>query len=296
MRISNLSQSLQTKRNIYSLQNRIAEGQVRLSTGTRIQRASDDPTAALEGLRISRELRHLDSFQRNISDAQTWLSLADGALQQTNDITIRARNLFIQADSGVLGQDERDAIASELDELAAAVADTANMTRAGHPIFGGTSSSSSPFAADGSHSGNSDEISRQVSTGVNIVVNLNGEETFGTYDAADPAQGNLIQVIKQAATDIRAGADAGQHLNRLDELTQGIHSAIAKIGARQQAVEQHEERLLDRRTQLQAQRSTVLDTDIAEELLELRQNEVAYQAALGVSARVLSTSILDFLR
>ena len=296
MRISNLSQSLQTKRNIYSLQNRIAEGQVRLSTGTRIQRASDDPTAALEGLRISRELRHLDSFQRNISDAQTWLSLADGALQQTNDITIRARNLFIQADSGVLGQDERDAIASELDELAAAVADTANMTRAGHPIFGGTSSSSSPFAADGSHSGNSDEISRQVSTGVNIVVNLNGEETFGTYDAADPAQGNLMQVIKQAATDIRAGADAGQHLNRLDELTQGIHSAIAKVGARQQAVEQHEEHLLDRRTQLQAQRSTVLDTDIAEELLELRQNEVAYQAALGVSARVLSTSILDFLR
>jgi len=296
MRISNLSQSLQTKRNIYSLQNRIAEGQLRLSTGTRIQRASDDPTAALEGLRISRELRHLDSFQRNISDAQTWLSLADGALQQTNDITIRARNLFIQADAGVLGQEERDAIASELDELAAAVADTANMTRAGHPIFGGTSSSSSPFAADGSHSGNSDEISRQVSTGVNIVVNLNGEETFGTYDAADPAQGNLMQVIKQAATDIRAGADAGQHLNRLDELTQGIHSAIAKVGARQQAVEQHEERLLDRRTQLQAQRSTVLDTDIAEELLELRQNEVAYQAALGVSARVLSTSILDFLR
>ena len=296
MRISNLSQSLQTKRNIYSLQNRIAEGQVRLSTGTRIQRASDDPTAALEGLRISRELRHLDSFQRNISDAQTWLSLADGALQQTNDITIRARNLFIQADSGVLGQDERDAIASELDELAAAVADTANMTRAGHPIFGGTSSSSSPFAADGSYSGNSDEISRQVSTGVNIVVNLNGEETFGTYDTADPAQGNLMQVIKQAAADIRAGADAGQHLNRLDELTQGVHSAIAKVGARQQAVEQHEERLLDRRTQLQAQRSTVLDTDIAEELLELRQNEVAYQAALGVSARVLSTSILDFLR
>ena len=183
MRISNLSQSLQTKRNIYSLQNRIAEGQVRLSTGTRIQRASDDPTAALEGLRISRELRHLDSFQRNISDAQTWLSLADGALQQTNDITIRARNLFIQADSGVLGQDERDAIASELDELAAAVADTANMTRAGHPIFGGTSSSSSPFAADGSFSGDTVEISRQVSTGVNIVVNLNGEETFGTYDA-----------------------------------------------------------------------------------------------------------------
>ncbi|NDG96161.1 MAG: flagellar hook-associated protein 3, partial [Actinobacteria bacterium] len=74
------------------------------------------------------------------------------------------------------------------------------------------------------------------------------------------------------------------------------HSAIAKVGARQQAVEQHEERLLDRRTQLQSQRSTVLDTDIAEELLELRQNEVAYQAALGVSARVLSTSILDFLR
>lgn len=296
MRISNLSQSLQTKRNIYSLQNRIAEGQLRLSTGTRIQRASDDPTAALEGLRISRELRHLDSFQRNISDAQTWLSLADGALQQTNDITIRARNLFIQADSGVLGQDERDAIASELDELAAAVADTANMTRAGHPIFGGTSSSSSPFAANGLFSGNGVEISRQVSTGVNIVVNLNGEETFGTYDAADPAQGNLMQVIKQAATDIRAGADAGQHLNRLDELTQGIHSAIAKVGARQQAVEQHEERFLDRRTQLQAQRSTVLDTDIAEELLELRQNEVAYQAALGVSARVLSTSILDFLR
>ena len=296
MRISNLSQSLQTKRNIFSLQNRIAEGQVRLSTGTRIQRASDDPTAALEGLRISRELRHLDSFQRNISDAQTWLSLADGALQQTNDITIRARNLFIQADAGVLGQEERDAIASELDELAAAVADTANMTRAGHPIFGGTSSSSSPFAADGSYSGNSDEISRQVSTGVNIVVNLNGEETFGTYDTADPAQGNLMQVIKQAAADIRAGADAGQHLNRLDELTQGVHSAIAKVGARQQAVEQHEERLLDRRTQLQAQRSAVLDTDIAEELLELRQNEVAYQAALGVSARVLSTSILDFLR
>jgi flagellar hook-associated protein 3 FlgL len=82
----------------------------------------------------------------------------------------------------------------------------------------------------------------------------------------------------------------------MDELQQGVHSAQATIGAKQRAVEGHEERIADTRLSVETNRSEAVDVDITRELLELKATEVSYQASIGVAARVLSASVLDFLR
>ena len=68
MRISNQS-SLQTKRNVSSLQGRIAEHQTNIATGKRVRTMSDDPSAAAQAYKFNRQLRHLNQYSRNLDDA-----------------------------------------------------------------------------------------------------------------------------------------------------------------------------------------------------------------------------------
>ena len=296
MRISNQSQVLQTKRNMSSLQGRIAEHQTNIATGKRVRVMSDDPSAAAQAYKFNRQLRHLDQYSRNLSDAKSWLDLADQVSQTVDDRLTRARDLMLQSDSGVLGQNARSAIAQELRGIAEEVADSLNTTRAGHPIFGGTSSSDTPFDANGVFSGNTKSVLRSVSDTVQLEVNIDGDLIAGAYDAATPADGNIMQVLNAVATDIDNGLAANTHLTRMDELQQGVHSAQATIGARQRAVEGHEERIGDTRLSVEISRSDAIDVDITRELLDLKATEVSYQASIGVAARVLSASVLDFLR
>ena len=296
MRISNQSQVLQTKRNMSSLQGRIAEHQTNIATGKRVRVMSDDPSAAAQAYKFNRQLRHLDQYSRNLSDAKSWLDLADQVSQTVDDRLTRARDLMLQSDSGVLGQNARSAIAQELRGIAEEVADSLNTTRAGHPIFGGTSSSDTPFDANGVFSGNTKSVLRSVSDTVQLEVNIDGDLIAGSYDAATPADGNIMQVLNAVATDIDNGLAANTHLTRMGELQQGVHSAQATIGARQRAVEGHEERIGDTRLSVEISRSDAIDVDITRELLDLKATEVSYQASIGVAARVLSASVLDFLR
>jgi len=296
MRISNQSQTSQMKRTIGSLQSRIATHQTNIATGTRVRSMSDDPAAAAQAFKFNRQLRHLDQYSRNLDDAKTWLNLADQATQTINDRMTRARNLMLQADSGVLGQDPRSAIAVELRAIAAEVSDALNITRAGHPIFGGTSSTDAPFAANGTFSGNGNAVLRSVSDTVRLQVNIAGDDVAGTFNAADPAAGNIMQVLYAAASDLDSGLPASTHLDRMDVLQQSVHSAQATIGSRQRAVDGHEERIADTRVTVEANRSEAVDVDITRELLDLKATEVSYQASIGVAGRVLNSSVMDFLR
>ena len=296
MRISNQSQTTQMKRTIGSLQSRIAEHQTNIATGTRVRSMSDDPAAAAQAFKFNRQLRHLDQYSRNLDDAKTWLNLADQATQTVDDRITRARNLMLQADSGVLGQDPRSAIAEELRGIAAEISDALNITRAGHPIFGGTSAADAPYVANGTFSGNTNAVVRSVSDTVRLQVNIPGEDIAGVFDAANPAAGNIMQVLNAAAADLDGGLPAATHLGRVGELQQIVHSAQATIGARQRAVDGHEERIADTRLTIEANRSETVDVDITRELLDLKSTEVSYQASIGVAGRVLNSSVMDFLR
>jgi flagellin len=117
---------LQVNQNIISLNALRSLGQTskaleknveRLSTGLRINRASDDAAGLTISERLRAQVRGLKRASQNAQEAISLLQTAEGALSETNSILQRVRELAIQAANGILTQNDRGEIQREVDQL-----------------------------------------------------------------------------------------------------------------------------------------------------------------------------------
>ncbi|MCS3854901.1 flagellin-like hook-associated protein FlgL, partial [Salinibacter ruber] len=134
-------QAQQAFQNLSDTSEQLAETRERLTTGLRINSASDDAA----GFEIAEGLEARTGSQqqalRNIGDAKSALSVAEGGLDSQLNILQSAREKAVQAANGSLSQNERNAIAGELQEQVGEINDIAkNTTFNGDKLIeGGTS-------------------------------------------------------------------------------------------------------------------------------------------------------------
>ena len=115
----------------------------KLSSGSRIVRASDDAASLAVGTKLKADVAALKQAQINASHGQSVLQVADGALQQVSDILIRMKALSTQAVSGSLSDTERGYLDTEFTELAAQLDGISSQTK-----FNGTALLDGAFTAD----------------------------------------------------------------------------------------------------------------------------------------------------
>src|SRR4051812_31397041 len=122
--------------------NKLGELQQKLSSGKEISKPSDSPAAAGSAMLLRSEVTASQQYSRNADDGLGWLGAADGALSSVMDQVNRVRDLVVQGlSSGAYGgQEARDAIAAEIDNLRNASIGVANTKYLDRPIFGGTTS------------------------------------------------------------------------------------------------------------------------------------------------------------
>lgn len=280
-----------------SAHRRLVSSQQRISSGKQLTKPSDSPTGVMSSLNRRAELRRYDQFARSANDANAWLNTADSTLSTVVDRVHRARDLLLGAVNASADQQSRNASATELESLGDELVGLANTTYLGRPIFAGVVDTRTAYAADGTYQGDGSAIVRAIGPGADVTVNLGGEAVFGTQDA-DPAQGNLFQLVRQAAADLRAGNVAGANaaIGRLDGALDRVAGAQAAIGARTNQVDAVTGRNSDVAIQLRAGLSEVEDVDYAQEIISFQTAQMAYQASLSVTAKIIQPTLLDFLR
>ena len=97
-------------------------------------------------------------------------------------------------------------------------------------------------------------------------------------------------------SDLRSGVNVGVRLGEIDDRMGVVVGERAEAGVRQAQILQAEEALLKESGSLEARRSGIEDLDLAKVVLDMKVQEVAYQSALAVTARVLQPTLMDFLR
>ncbi len=109
--------ALNAARNLGNTTRSLSAATERLSSGLRINRASDDAAglSVREGLRA--DLAGLRASEKNASQANDLLQTAEGSLAQVNDILIRTRELAVQSSSSTLTDTNREAIQTEFSQL-----------------------------------------------------------------------------------------------------------------------------------------------------------------------------------
>ena len=145
--------SLVAQKNLGASQSKLDTAMERLSSGNRINSASDDAAGLAIGSRMESQVRGLNQAVRNANDGISLAQTAEGAMEEITSMLQRMRELAIQSSNGVNSQADRDAIQAEVSALSSEIDRIA-----GNTTFNGSSLLDGSFNASlqvGSEAGQS---------------------------------------------------------------------------------------------------------------------------------------------
>lgn len=301
MTLVRMTQNMMSRQSFSGMQtamSRVAQAQEQLTTGRLINRPSDDPTGATSAMRIRSSLSTQQQFVRNADDAVGWLDQTDGTLGTMGTQISRARDIALQgANSGAMGPEARAALATEVDQIRAGLISSANSQYLDRPIFGGITAGEKAYNPDGTLAdpgaiGTGSGVVRTVAEGERIRIDVEGPEVFGTSPSS------IFDNLAALSTALRNADSAGvtAAVGNLKADADRVVNIRSDIGARTVRVENARSVANDATLTLKNALSSVENVDLAKATVDLGLREVAYQAALGATARVLQPSLLDFLR
>lgn len=287
-------------RNINHNLTRMQGQQNDLSTGRKLNKPSDDPVGITYSLRYRSELSMNEQFDKNIAQAKSQLEHTDTVVGQLNDIVQRVQELSVQALNGTNPQSALDAIAVEVSQIYEQAITIGNDQLNGKYIFNGQKTDKIPFDAATAGTNAAEEPDDQLiqvrfAAGVTVPINVKAEDLFGSNGDAD----NLFKVLK----DIKNALTPAGNMANLQTAYQNLSTRYDKIinlrsevGARVNRVDLIDQRLQDLNFNLTSLQSKTEDTDMAETIMKYNQEEAVYQASLSTGAKIISPTLIDYLR
>ncbi|WP_263788930.1 flagellin [Salinibacter grassmerensis] len=198
-------QSQQAFQNLSDTSEELSTRRERLTTGLRINSASDDAAGFEIANRLEAKTGAQQQSLRNIGDAKSALSTAEGALDSQLDILQTAREKATQAANGSLSQNERDAIGNELQSLVSEVNDIAdNATFNGDQLIKGGSA-----GADGNSVGLTFQTGAEADSTFDVNIGNSTAEDRGIDGNVNPSIADGQNVISSDFSDSKLGLSAG---------------------------------------------------------------------------------------
>ena len=179
-----------------------------------------------------------------------------------------------------------------LDQIRAGLINTANSNYLGRPVFGGVTAGAQAYDATGTYVGTPGAVNRTIGEGTSVRVDVDGNAAFG------PAGNSVFDHLAALSTALRTGNQAGisASITALQADRDTITTTQAEVGSRQNRVETAIQAAADGELRLRTSLSSVENADLPKTIVDLQMQQVAYQASLGATARVMQPSLLDFLR
>jgi len=291
MRITTNMMVNQAMRDMNASLRRLQELQAQIASGKRLRSAGDDPFAAEQAIGMRSVLRANETYQTGINLASSWLSATEEALNTVTDVMSRVSVLAVSAVNDTIGQSERDAIASEVEELLAHVVQSGNTQHQGRYIFGGFQTDSEPFTLEAdltvTYHGDQGAILREISPGETMQINFAGDDVLA----------DVCVALREFADALRTdpGAINGCR-DALENASDHVAALVAIVGTRVHNLEERQERLTAVDTSVREQLSKVEDIDLAEAIMNLTNQQTSYQALLQVAADLPLVTLFEYLR
>ena len=287
-RITQLSMSNMSLAGLQASLLRVQQLEAQASSGKRIQAPSDDP----QGTAISMNLRSQQAadtqYTANADFATARLQVADTALTDLNDQLRSVRKLLIASQNGAVATTARSALSSQITETVASITSLYNSQYLGRPVFGGTAASDSAIDSSGTYVGDGNPVMVRLSATTTVRVDIDGSSI-----GADTAPAMLTQFAANVA--LATGAPQSD-LDLMDGLLDQVTTALGHVGAYEGQVTTTSAAVSAHSMDLTTSISHNESADLAEILTKFASQQVAYQTAIGVAAKIQQTSLADFLR
>jgi len=231
----------------------------RLSSGFRINKASDDAAGLAISENLKAQIRGFRQANRNANDGISLVQVAEGGLSEVGNMLIRLRELGVQAASDTIGDRERAFVDIEYQQLKEEIDRVAQTTQFnGTPLLNGMGGV------------------------LDIQIGVNNQEFEDriTFDAE--ASNASLESMMLAEQTVATKLDAQNSLGFIDEAINYVNGMRANFGAIQNRLQTVSQTLMTTDENFSAANSRIRDTDIAEESSRLARNSVLMQAATSV--------------
>lgn len=274
--------SLNAQRNLATTQASLAASVGRLSSGMRINSASDDAAGLGISENLQANIRSLSQAQRNANDGISMSQVAEGSMNQMQGIVSRMRELSVQSSNATLGDTERGYIQTEFTQLTQEINRISKVTDFnGQKLLDGSASTGLQFQIGINNTG-ADHIAMSITK--LTASTLGFDATAGTA---------AISTVS-----LSTAANAQTAIATFDKAIQQLSQARAKVGATQNRMTVTVSNLAVAQENLTAANSRIRDVDVANESANLTKAQILSQAGLAVLAQAnqLPQSALSLLR
>ncbi len=264
-----------------------------LTTLKKVQKGSDDPMSFSRISRFKTAFTQNEQFQKNLTDAEGWLTTTNTALDNLHELLVQAKELSTKIADGSIDDRVRTAMLDSVQGLINEAVSQSNARYMGKSVFAGTNTTNtSPFTLqpDNSviYSGNADTIQRRVSESLSLTINMDGQQVFdsGIFASLDRLYDGVVAddmvEVQAAFADITLASE-------------NVLTLSTEIGSRFTQVDLISERLVSSQENLANYISEDESVSLEEELILQENREVAYQAALQATSKILNLNILDYI-
>ncbi len=262
MRINTNISSLGAQEASINTNNSIKNSLEKLSTGLKINKASDDAS----GLAIADKLRtQVTSINQGVSNGNSAIALlqiADKSMAEQSKILDTVKAKLIQANTDTTSADGRNAIAKDVSKLLAQLNNIATQTN-----YNGTNLLQASRASNASQSP------------LNFQIGENKGDTISTKGIRANTVGFSLTALSGAAggaTFTKAQATAGQ--TAVDSAITTLNGYRGDIGSTQNQVESAVRNLMTQSTNIKAAEAVIRDVDYAEESANFNKLNIISQA------------------
>lgn len=259
LRISTNVASLNAQRNLGITQRGMNTSLARLSSGFRINQASDDAAGLAISENLRAQIRGLRQASRNSNDGVSLVQVAEGGLNEVSNMLIRLRELGVQASSDTIGDTERKFLDVEYQQLKSEIQRISEATTFnGRDLLNGTGGI------------------------IDIQVGTHNDSFKDRISFNASAANSTLESLGLTAEGLGTKESAQMSLDVIDRAMVSVNAIRANFGAMQNRLQSTIQNLAISDENLSAANSRIRDTDVAAETSELTRNSILQQAAVSV--------------
>lgn len=267
-----------------------------IATGRSVNQLSDNPSAVATLVGNHNQAGQDDQFLQNNSSLLARLQTADSALSSVVQVLTRAIAVGTEGANGTLSASDRQAIAGEVQGLLTQLVGLANTTYQGKFLFAGTAVNSQPFTLNPvtntvTYNGNSGAAAVQLSNGNSINSNLPGSQLFQNVS------GDTFAALQNLNASLLSGNNIGAAVGQVQAALSQVSTQRVFYGNALNQINLSDSFLSQDKISLSTQENSLVGADPAKAASDLAQAQIANQATLSATGRILSLpTLLDFIK
>lgn len=296
MRVSNRMMLDSVIKNINKNEEKLFNAQKKVATGKKLTLPSENPVKMGQVLGFNKTLSMIGQYEKNIATGKSRFQIIEPTLESVDELLREAKQLAIDLSSGNIDEPTREYSLKALENIYNQLMDYANTKDGDQYIFSGHQTKTAPYSSDvdfnATWHGDTGDVRIIIGQNKDISLNNNGQKAFEVNGT------EFFDMLR----DLRSGIQTDDQTlisDQIDALASAIdHVKGVRIDSsvKYNQLKSVEDKLSQLKINIENLKSNITDANMSEAVIELQAQQTAYEVSLASSARIVQTSLLDFLR